>query len=64
MADAQLVTLAQFPSDDWRQTLGDCRSYWAHPLLVPTILMDIFTNSLKNDISHNIAGVERLENKI
>ncbi|QDS73991.1 hypothetical protein FKW77_008616 [Venturia effusa] len=62
--NAQISTATASSSDDWQQMLNICDAYWAHPLLMPIILMDIFSHSLENDIARNIAEVERLENTI
>jgi hypothetical protein len=49
---------------DWQQIIDLCHIYWAHPLLVPVLLLDIFMYGLEHDVLHNINGIEILEAQI
>lgn len=52
------------PSNNWQEMVDSCHAYWAHPLLVPTLFLDIFMHDLEHDILGNIHGVEGLEDLI
>lgn len=41
--------------------LDHCRACWAHPLLVPVLLIDMLMLSLEAGIINNIASIEKYE---
>jgi hypothetical protein len=44
--------------------LDNCSAFWAHPVLVPVILLEMLMFSLESGISKNITAILDLEDKV
>jgi hypothetical protein len=47
--------------EDFKTMLHTCHGYWAHPLLVPVLLLDMLMSSLEGEILVNIASIRDIE---
>jgi hypothetical protein len=47
--------------EEFKDMLDICRAYWAHPLLVPLLLLDMLMFTLEREIQHNILSIQAIE---
>jgi hypothetical protein len=50
--------------EDFKDMLDNCIAYWAHPLLVPVLLLNMLMSRLEGDIQANIASIQEIENTV
>jgi hypothetical protein len=49
---------------DFVEMLDNCHAYWAHPLLVPALLLDMLMSSLEGEILVNITSIQDIETTV
>lgn len=50
--------------EDFKNMLDTCHAYWAHPLLVPVLLLDMLMSSLEGEILVNIDSIKNIETTV
>lgn len=51
-------------AEDFKKMLDNCHAYWAHPLLVPVLLLDMLMSRLEGEILVNVASIQEIETTV